>query len=243
MHATLSRMLTSIAYVLATALVGACGSSTAPDGTVRYEFDFNRGAQGWNAGLADYPVSFTVREPIADYRPLPPELAANRRALYIQTYGENYFAFYKGKVTGLRPGRYYAISFNVEIATNTSNMCVGAGGPPGEGTHVKAGASAVEPVVVPMGSFYRMNIAKGDEGYGGSDALLIGNIANSLPCQSQNGQAVLRWEIKQLSSGASSLRVPAADDGSLWFLMGTDTEFFGSLELFYTRFSAVLVPQ
>lgn len=222
----------------------ACASPTAPQSPLTFNFDFGASSYGWTAGWADYPVVIGPRPPVAEYRRLPEELDPTRSGLLIWTGGEDVFTYYKGKVTGLPPSAIYRASFNVEIATQEPNGCAGAGtGPAGEGTVVKSGASPIEPVAVPVGTFYRMNIDKGDGGRGGPDALAIGHIANSLPCQAENGRIVKRWEFKQLSSGTSTLAVRSASDGSLWFIVGADTAFFGSVPIYYTRFTATLTPE
>jgi hypothetical protein len=225
-------------------LLTACGSAapTSPSGVVRIDFDFNNGPQGWTADQANYLVSFGRRALPTAYRALPVELDASRRGLFLDAGGENLFTFYKGRATGVRAQAFYRVSFDVEIATNTSPGCVGAGGPPGEGTFVKAGASTQEPSVIPIGPYYRLNIDVGLGSLDGADAMTLGNIANTFPCQFQNGVWIRRWEFKQLSSGAATLHVQSAGDGSLWFLVGTDQIFFSPLPLYYTRFIATLTP-
>lgn len=223
---------------------GACGgTTTSPDRTIRLEFDFNQGTHGWAAGAADFHVSTPWREPLHDYALLPPDLATNRRALQITTAGEDIFVFYKGRATGLRPSQRYRVSFDLQFATNTPHGCFGAGGSAGESTYVKVGASALEPAASLVGSFYRLNIDKGLGSSGGADALVIGNIANTLPCQAQDGVILRRWEFKELNSGAAFLHVRTSSDGSLWLLVGTDTAFFGAIDLYYTRFAATLTPE
>lgn len=238
--------LARAAVVIALATLGwTCGGSpTSPNGVVRFDFNFDTGPQGWTAGQADYPVSYGPRDIPMEYQALPAELDGSRHGLYLYAGGEGIFTFIKGRATGLRPQVSYQVSFQVEFATNTALDVVGAGGPPGEGTFVKAGVSAVEPTVVPVGSVYRMNIDKGDEGYGGDDALLLGNIGISRSsCQLEKSILTCPWQFKQLTSGASTMRVQAASDGSLWFLLGTDQMFFGPLPLYYTRFTATLTPE
>lgn len=226
-------------------MCSACGGSpTQPGGTVRVDLDFNAGAQGWVAGVAQYPISHGRQEPTAEYRTLPAELDGRRRALYIVLGGENTFTFYKGRTTGLRPQTRYRVSFQVELASNTPLNVVGAGGPPGEGTYVKAGASGLEPLVVPDGLLYRMNIDKGNGSVSGTDALSIGNIGISRDlCTLQGSLFSCPWTLKTLSSGESTLHVQTGPDGSLWWLVGTDQVFFGTIELFYTRFTAALTPE
>jgi len=239
--------LSYAAFIPLLAACTACGGSspTSPNGTVRIDFDFNQGPQGWTAGQANYPVSYGQRDIPTDYRALPVDLDASRHGLYLAAGGEDIFTFYKGRAAGLRPQTFYSVSFEVQIATNTSLEVVGAGGPPGEGTFVKAGASAQEPLVIPIGTYYRMNIDVGRGYMGGADALTLGNIG--IPrdlCELQESRLLkCPWQFKSLSSGASTLRVQPGADGSLWFLVGTDQSFFYPLPLYYTRLTATLTPE
>lgn len=226
----------------------ACSDSpTEPAGAVTLEFDFSQGAQGWSPGLADYPVYLGPLTPVADYRPLPPDLGTVGFALFIDAGGmEGVFAYYTARVNGLRGGQTYDGSFAVRIATDTPRNCVGIGGPPGEGTYVKLGASAEQPVAIAnlLGDgWYRMNINKGDGGIGGPDALVVGNVANSVECRREDGRIVRRWEFKDLSSSDRQLPVRSAQDGSLWLLMGTDAQFPGSIPLYYTKLTVRLTPR
>lgn len=59
---------------------------------------------------------------------------------------------------------------------------MGVGGAPGEGVYLKAGASVDEPVsAVGAGQHLELNIDKGHQSQGGSDAGVMGAIANGDP--------------------------------------------------------------
>lgn len=238
-----------IRYVRCVVLAGltfsACGDSpTEPTEARTFVFDFAGSPQGWTAGVSDYRAGAGQAGFVADYRPLPSALMQGRSALFISGAGEGLFMFYKSRASGLRPGVTYRAEFDVEIATGVPNNCVGAGGAPGEGTYVKAGASDMEPlsILLPDG-WYRMNINKGDFRLGGTNAVTLGDIANSVSCEATSGELYRTWEFKQLSSGSQGVQVQANADGSVWFVVGTDQDFFGVISLYYTRFVAKLTPQ
>jgi hypothetical protein len=237
----------SLAVAFATAALG-CGSPSAPNGGQTFAFVFSAGPQGWIPGFADYPSdNAAFYELVADYRPLPAPLDGSRRALYLSGFNASgdVFLFYKRQVTGLKPGATYIAAFEVEIATNIPTGCVGIGAPPGEGTYIKAGASAIEPmpVLAPDGRYLIMNIDKGNQASSGTNALTIGNAANSLPCQSgPNGQVIQRWELKRLQS-SQPVAVSADTAGSIWLLIGIDSGWLDHLEFFITQFKATLMPE
>jgi hypothetical protein len=238
----------SLAVAFAASALGCGGSPNAPNGGQTFAFDFSAGQQGWIAGFADYPSdNAAFYELVADYRPLPAPLDGSRRALYVSAFNASgdVFLFYKRQVTGLKPGAAYMAAFEVEIATNIPTGCVGIGSPPGEGTYIKAGASADEPMAVlaPDGRYLILNIDKGNQASSGKNALTIGNAANSLPCQSgPNGQVIQRWELKRLQS-SQTVSVSADAGGAVWFVVGIDSAWVDRLEFFITQFKATVTPE
>lgn len=221
--------------VLLLALAACSGGGDDEPGGIAAAFDFGQGQQGWVAGFADYPDGQEgFYELTADYRALPPELAARGSALFISgnNHSDDLFMFYKRRVTGLVPGRSYRVGFEVEIATSAQSDCVGIGGAPGEGVTLKAGVSAIEPLAVDDGTgTLRMNVDKGNQVTGGTAALALGHIANGQPCGSAQS-----FVLKTLAG--ESLDVTADASGAVWLLAGTDSGFEGTTGLYYTRFIA-----
>ncbi len=206
--------------------------------TVR--IDFTQSTQGWVGGFADYPIgeeAFFELE--ADYRALRAPLNTSQNAQYISgnNHSDDLWMYYKGQVAGLDANRRYAVRFDVEIATNVENGCVGVGGAPGEGVTVKAGASTSEPQAVMVGADWRMNVAKGMQTNGGENALAIGDVANTVPCGEPR-----RWELKQLSSGLEALQVETDGSGSVWLFVGTDSGFEATTRIYYTWVVATFEP-
>ena len=73
----------------------------------------------------------------------------------------------------------------------------------------------------------------------GSEAVVIGHMANSLSCDPAPGGGItLRWELKSLASvpNATTLEVPA--DGTGWLIIGVDLSPTGRYQLYITKFSA-----
>lgn len=228
-----NRLLAALFLVLV-----ACSSDDAPPEGVpalSVYFDFTQGAQDWIAGFADYgPGQEEDYELTAEYRSLPPELGAERSALFISgnNYSDDLFMYYKGRIDGLKPGVSYDVRFEVQIATEVPSGCAGAGGSPGEDVFLKAGGSAVEPMSVIEGGGYRMNIDKGNQAVGGADAEVLGHIANSRPsCQGLGGDyPSWDFELKTLTGG-KTLLVTADESGVVWLLVGTDSGFEGRTRL------------
>jgi hypothetical protein len=232
----------SVLAALAIGVAAACSSPTSPGGDSRtFAFDFATGPQGWVAGFADYPQGMQEMNLVADYRPLSSPLDQTKSALYIsgQNNSSDLFMFYKRQITGLTAGGDYQVSFTVQIASREPYGCFGAGGSPGESVYVKTGASAQEPAPILVGDRYEMNISKGRQSTGGSNAVTVGNIANSIPCQLVPGEGVLlQWQLKELASPPAAIRLRVSADGSAWLFVGTDSGFLGTTSLYYTKLSA-----
>jgi len=200
--------------------------------------DFTMGPKGWIAGFSDYPVGQeSFFELDASYRPLPSPLDAMGSALFISgnNHSDDLFMFYRGKIGGLEPGKTYRTSFTVGLATTVPQGCIGVGGSPGESVYVKGGASEVEPVAVNTGSYYQMNVDKGEQSNGGANAVVLGNVANSQSCGVEEPQ----WELKEVSGGGT-VEVNADAEGSLWLFVGTDSGFEGTTNIYYTSVRVIL---
>jgi len=215
---------------------GSCDSNVPAGGT--FTFDFSRGPQGFVAGFADYPPARSADyELTSSHRALPDPLES-RSGLFISgiNRSDDLFMFFKGYIDGLSPGQYQA-TISLEIASDTPAGCFGIGGPPGEGVVVKGGATEVEPLPVLEGSYLRMNIDIGIQANSGSEAVVLGDIANSRACEQSP-----RWELKSFESRAIPAPVSVSSDGRAWILFGTDSGFEGRTGIYFTRVSVSLVP-
>ena len=147
---------------------------------------------------------------------------------------DDLFMFIKHAVTGLQADTAYRVSFYIEFASAAPSNCAGIGGAPGESVWLKAGASTVEPVATLRDENIRLNVDKGGQSTGGSDAIVTGNIANGIPCEEAEGRFVLLSRTAQLPN-------PVRTDlsGTLWTFLGTDSGFEGTTEIYYA-FIAIL---
>lgn len=218
------------------ALLSGCGNVDPQ--TVHV--DFRQSSQGWTAGFADYPVGQDdFYELEADYRSLSAPLDSSQNGHFLSgnNHSDDLWMFIKGRVSGLDANHTYSVQFEVEIATRAPSGCVGVGGAPGEGVSVKAGASVTEPEAVMTGTDWRMNVDKGNQSTGGANALVVGDMANSVRC----GEPP-RWELEQLSSGSESITVTADSDGRVWLFAGTDSGFEATTRFYFTWIIANFEP-
>ena len=228
------------AVALLAAVLGGCsGSPTAPTDTLTFTFDFRRGPQGFVAGFADYPPgNADIYELTSDHRTLPPSLAPEP-ALFISgvNRSDDLFMFFKGPVDGLLPGASYGVTVSVEIATDVPAGCFGVGGAPGESVWVKAGATAVEPLAVREGSYLRMNVDIGNQSAGGSEGVVLGDVANSRRCEQSR-----RWERKSFQGRPIPAPISVPASGRAWLFFGVDSGFEARTGIYFTRAEAVFRP-
>ncbi|HEX7026456.1 MAG TPA: hypothetical protein VF268_04395, partial [Gammaproteobacteria bacterium] len=168
----------------------------------------------------------------AEWRALPAPLD-DMNGIYISgnNHSDDLFMFIKRKLEGLEPDTRYSLTFGARFATNADSGCFGIGGAPGEDVTVKAGATDHEPLADGQSQGHiRMNIDHGAQSNGGSDAIVIGNIANS-----QDDCVDDRYELKDLDSEGLPFEAFTDSQGALWVLFATDSGFEGTTGIYYTR--------
>lgn len=222
--------------LLMSVVLAKCGGATAPtisNGTT-LQYKFSDGPQGWTPGIADYaPVMQDAMMFVADYRALPAPFTSSALFMSSTNRSDDAFMFYKGEVLGLVQNANYEATFNITIVTDVPHGCSGVGGAPGEDVFFKAGAASIEPMaILAADGDYRMNIDKGNQGQGGANAAVIGDIANDLSCDPGNQNI---WRSKTLNGSASPVSVRSTADGSLWLMFGTDSGFEGVTSLYITE--------
>ena len=229
-----NKIITGVLLVL---LYGCNGDTTEPPPLdnkviIEFQFDNDNDADGWEAAFADYPVGeeeFYELTARLEQLPSPLENIAG-----FNVSGNNHsadlFMFIKKKFSGFEPNTRYQLQFEITFATNVPSGCFGVGGPPGEAVFIKAGATVIEPLPFNDGSgFYLMNVDKGNQSVGGSDAIPIGDFANSKDCNDLD----FSYELKTLKSEENEFSLFTDFEGTLWILFGTDSGFEATTSIYY----------
>ena len=238
---TLGRVVTLLIGVVIAVLSAGCRNlpSDPGDVTTTFHFDFDEGPLGFVAGFADYPPAHEeIYELTSGHRALPPPLES-QSGLFISgvNRSDDLFMFFKGSIDGLTPGASYRVEVSVEIATSTPTGCFGVGGAPGESVWIKAGVTAEEPLAVMDDSYLRMNIDLGNQSNSGTQAVVLGNMANSRPCEQSP-----EWELKALESETIPADISVPADGRVWLLIGADSGFESRTDVYFTRAVVTLTP-
>ena len=236
----LAKTVPLLIRVAIVALSAGCRSLPSDTGdAMTFHFDFDEGLLGFVAGFADYPpADEEIYELTSGHRALPPPLES-RSGLFFSgvNRSDDLFMFFKGPIAGLTPGASYAVEVSVEIATSTPSGCVGVGGAPGERVWIKAGVTAEEPLAVMDDSYLRMNVDVGSQSNSGTQAVVLGDVANSRQCEQSP-----EWELKALEKQSIPAGIAAPSDGRAWFLMGADSGFESRTDVYFTRASVTLTP-
>ncbi|MEZ4528454.1 MAG: hypothetical protein R2941_21280 [Desulfobacterales bacterium] len=223
-----------------------------------FHFDFAQGYDGWSGGFAEYPAgSEEFYELIWQRKILPDELRQEDESdnpqfgLYVSglNHSDDLFMYIKKRLEGLSPNTRYHIIFKVKFGTNAPVGCMGVGGAP-DSVYMKAGAIGIEPrsgtcacpldgnyFMIPSGHYF-MNIDKGNQSIGGTQALLIGNIGNGISdCSSK------AYNYKILDNQSNPLEITTNHNGFLWLMIGTDSGFEATTSLYYTNIEIRLIEK
>jgi hypothetical protein len=220
-------------------------TATAPSTAPKIAFDFRNGAQGWEAGFADYPPgeeqSYKLESGV---RALPAGIEPKGTGYYIagNNHSDDLFMFLKrklGAADGVQPNTAYRLKFKIVFASNAPSGCLGIGGAPGEGVTLKAGGSDVEPKPVEQDKIYRMNVKKGEQTTGGPAGEVAGDIANGRPCEQAPGSDQPYVSLTKEHTG--EITVKSSGQGDLWPLAGTDSGFEGLTALYYRQIDVELI--
>ena len=230
-------VVTTAALLIGSIAFAASSRTNHPDDARTFAFDFHLGPQGFVAGFADYPPAHApIYELTSDHRNLPAPLQS-RSGHFLSgvNRSDDLFMFLKGSIGGLQSGTVYGVTLSVEIATNTPSGCIGVGGAPGESVWIKAGVTSEEPLAVRKGAYLRTNIDIGNQSQGGTQAVVLGNIANSRSCEQPR-----QWELKNFEDRPMPETVAVPADGRVWLLLGADSGFEARTDIYFTRASVTL---
>jgi hypothetical protein len=217
---------------------GDKGPATPAATTLSYSFE--TGDEGWQAGFADYPAGLTSSDSLDLYKfaygwsVLPASVQPRQYGIRLRAANrsDDVFMFLKKKVTGLVPDTDYRILLETELASNAPTNAIGIGGAPGEAVTVKLGATQNEPKTVrDAQQWYRMDIDKGNQTQAGKDMLVAGHIGVS---DTTTTHAVIR------RNSPAPLTRRSSPTGELWLIVGTDSGFEGTTELWWANIKVTL---
>lgn len=231
-------MKKKIAVLAFTALLHACNADIRlGNGNLseRLRFDFENGAQGWQAGFSDYDTELAAGFDLQSGVRAIPE--SNNSGFYLAgtNQSDDLFMFIKSRFRGLQQSTRYVASVTLDIVSNAGAGCAGIGGSPGESVYLKFGFAESEP----QQAGYDLNVAKGNQSNGGTNANVLGNIAvNDLNC---DGTSLGNKTVT--TTRQTELEFTTDADGRIWLFIGTDSGFEGRTELYFDEIELTVAPK
>ncbi|MBH5321858.1 hypothetical protein [Aurantiacibacter sediminis] len=230
-------------------LIAACGSdgspfpgsgaspsptSTSTPVAVTFNVDFGVTGEDWTRDIAEYGNRADTNF-ISGVENLPPNLP-NERGLLLagSNFTDSLTMYAWRKVEGLAPSQDYRVDVTLLMASDVPPGCVGIGGSPGEGVTVKAGASDEMPQAGTI-----LNVDKGDQDVGGSEAVVIGDLAvpGAPTCVGGTYASELIG-----TTPASSPVVSSNESGELWLIVLSDSGFESRSEWYLLEAEFTLDP-
>lgn len=202
------------------ALAASMLASTAYAAENQAAFDFEKDGCEFIPIYVDYPRGEGVDEFYElrhGHEMVPVDGAGKGLFLSGNNHSDDLFMGYYKELAGFRPGQLYAFHVTFRLATQVDGGMIGVGGSPGASVYVKGGIAMEEPGRVQDGlGYYRLNLDKGNQGQGGTDLALLGNL------EKEETVRPGEYEWKEFFFDA---RARADAEGRLWLALGTDSGF------------------
>lgn len=204
-------------------------------------YDFNYGLQGWEHGFSEYPVDSADYNLQFSYGGVAELNGQGAVMLSGNNIHGDLFMYLKKRIRNLQPNSLYTLTFEIELASQARAGENDVDGYPGDEVFLKVGATDLEPKSLIDESYYTMNIDKGRGADNGNEMVNIGNIG--VPGDSFGFVLINRSNVPYSGSNAnytSPVVVRSNNDGEIWLIVGTDSEYNGMTTVYYSRISVVL---
>lgn len=210
----------TIAKLTGLALAAAMLATPAFAAAHQTAFDFEKDNGGFTPIFADYPAGDGVDEFYElkyGHETVPIDGAGKGLFISGNNHSDDLFMGYYKELTGFVPGRLYSFQVSFKLATSVDGGLIGVGGSPGSSVIVKGGVAMERPERTPDKlAHYRLNLGKGNQGTGGVDLAVLGNMEKVETLKPG------AYEWKEFSF---ETRARADAQGRLWLMLGTDSGF------------------
>ncbi len=223
--------------ILAVAVVGCNSDDNEVTYTDSVSYDLAATNGEWQAGFADYPVGgedeweLTATEN-AEYT-LATGAIGNGYLLHSYNRSDDTQMYISRKIDGLIPHTHYDVAYNIQIASNVNDLCMGIGGAPHSVT-VKASLTTEKPEkTVDSIDHYRLTMDTGSQIQGGLDAQSLGNIGLSTLEDCDPSSPI--YGLKNFDNAENLFEVTSDENGELWLTLLTDSGFEGPSSIYFTK--------
>ncbi|TWI66346.1 hypothetical protein IP91_02158 [Pseudoduganella lurida] len=235
------------------AMLAACGGSDDDDpadtstgatpvaASVLLTQDFNQGLGGWTGESSDYTTDTAPTGVVFEQRGIAAlgNYATDAKAYFVSgtNRSDDLLLYVKKQITGLVANTEYTFSVqSLNLLSSAPTGCMGVGGAPGESVYVIAAASPTEPKAVTTNGDVRLNIDRGNQATAGAASMVLGNIANGLPCDGSNKYA------SKLLRNFTGIKVKTDGEGKVWVLFGIDSGYEAASSVYLQNLSFAFVP-
>ncbi|MCK6426690.1 MAG: hypothetical protein L6Q75_16625 [Burkholderiaceae bacterium] len=222
----------------AVAALSGCGGGGDEAGgrPVERRFDFAVDAPAWTLGSADYSADTAPTDLGAQVQPAPAPVSGRVLAIGATNRSDDLFVYVLRRLDGLPPGERYRATLTLQFVATLPQGCFGVGGAPAEAVYIKAGVGTPQPQTLLSDGEYRFSWDKGNQGEGGPQGPLLGDLSSSgrdcIPVPA---------EVRTLSARQSAPVVVDAD-GRAWLWVGYDSGYEAGSTLPLLRLTLRLDP-
>jgi hypothetical protein len=213
---------------------------------LNFTFNFQNGAEGFQAGFADYPAGEEAfYELKSGVQQLPAEVGTGT-GFYLSgnNHSDDLFMFVERALTaadGILPNQSYTVSFEITFASDAPTGCSGIGGAPGESVYLKAGATGTNPESVNVDGVMTLNVDKGQQSQGGTAASVAGDVANGIACEvAMQNETLPYGSVTRTHTHTATVKADA--NGNLYVIVGTDSGFEGTTNIYFQQIKVSLTP-
>ncbi len=224
------RVVTRSACVILVGVSACGGNASAPVRDLPGALVFSGADEQWTGGAAEYSPSLQAEmDVVLERRAAPGTASSGPNAFYTAgaNFSDDLFLFIKRPIAGLRPLGYYRARFCVTAVVSGAGQYLIA----------KAGVTQGEPAVT-VGldgagqPYYVLNIDKGVALEGGRDAVVLGRLG-------EFGGVGGGYMPRTLCSSVE-MTVQADNAGTVWMIVGADSDFEVYSEIYWMRTEVLL---
>lgn len=204
-------------------------SAELPSQKLNFSFDFNvSGQQEWKSFFSDYPVGEeNFYELEFKYTELPEPLNKNIKSLKISgnNHSDDLLSVVYRKFEGLKPNTKYAVTFDLEVASNAPTNALGVGGSPD--LAIGAGGINFEPKNTTVDNTYRPNFeSRIQSGESNNVFKILGTIGVSDDINTP-------FKLINRNNLDDPIKLTTNNKGELWLMIATDSGFEATTTLYY----------
>jgi hypothetical protein len=233
------------------AMLAACGGDDDPADTttgatatavsVSLSQDFGQDVTGWTGEASDYTTDTAPTNVVFEQRSTDSlgSSYTGTKGYYISgtNRSDDLLLYVKKQISGLVANTEYTfIVYSLNLLTSAPTGCMGVGGAPGESVYVIAAASPTEPKAVNTNGDVKLNIDRGNQATPGTTSLLLGNIANGLPCDGTTKIA------SKLVRNTAGVKVKTDAEGKVWVLLGIDSGYEATSTVYLQNLTIGFIP-